>query len=84
MTLKKVAYLLCGFSVAALLPQASADMVNISCAKIVRAKKENPQQKIAADELEKHLKLIDDDIINSSVKALISAVNRYGKIIDEA
>ena len=26
---------------------------------------------------------IDDDIINSSVKALISAVNRYGKILDE-
>ena len=58
MRIKTVAYLLCGFSVAALMQQASADMVDISSAKIVRAKKENPQQKFAADELEKHLKLI--------------------------
>ncbi|MBE6398223.1 MAG: hypothetical protein E7046_14580, partial [Lentisphaerae bacterium] len=58
MKMKTVAYLLCGFSVAALMQQASADMVDISSAKIVRAKKENPQQKFAADELEKHLKLI--------------------------
>ena len=37
---------------------ACADVIDLSTAKIVRAKKENPQQKIAADELEKHLKLV--------------------------
>ena len=37
---------------------AFADMVDLSAAKIVRAKNENPQQKVAADDLEKHLALI--------------------------
>ena len=35
-----------------------ASEVDLASAKIVRARRENPQQKIAADELEKHLALI--------------------------
>ena len=37
---------------------AQADVIDLSSAKIVRARKENEQQKIAADELEKHLGLV--------------------------
>ena len=37
---------------------AHADEIDLSSAKIVRARKENPQQKLAADELEKHLRLV--------------------------
>ena len=35
-----------------------ADVIDLSRVRIVRARKENPQQKLAADELEKHLKLV--------------------------
>jgi len=58
MTARTFASLLCGLSFASMSQLVSADMVDLSSAKIVRAKKENPQQKIAADELEKHLGLI--------------------------
>ena len=43
---------------AALAHCAFAAEVDLSSAKIVRAKRENDQQKIAADELEKHLRLV--------------------------
>ena len=35
-----------------------ASEVDLASAKIVRARRENPQQKVAADELEKHLALV--------------------------
>lgn len=58
MAMKPVSLLLCGLSLSALQYAALADVVDISSARIVRAKNENPRQKIAADELEKHLGLI--------------------------
>ena len=61
MTARTFASLLCGLSFAALSQQVSADMVDLSSAKIVRAKKENPQQKIAADELVEQGALIKVD-----------------------
>ena len=43
--------------VLAALPMYASE-VDLASAKIVRARRENPQQKIAADELEKHLALV--------------------------
>ncbi len=56
--MKSATFLLCTIALSVLPYATFADMVDLSAAKIVRAKKENPQQKIAADELEKHLSLI--------------------------
>ena len=58
MSIKSIVLLVGGISLSFLSCTVSADIVDISSAEIVRAKKENPQQKFAADELEKHLKLI--------------------------
>ena len=54
--MKRLALVLC--AVCGVIGATHADEIDLSRARIVRARNENPQQKIAADELEKHLRLI--------------------------
>ena len=54
--MKRLALVLC--AACGVIGAAHADEIDLSRARIVRARNENPQQKIAADELEKHLRLI--------------------------
>ena len=54
--MKRLALVLC--AAYGVIGATHADEIDLSRARIVRARNENPQQKIAADELEKHLRLI--------------------------